>query len=120
MLDTGKILQGTWKAGVLETSLKNDNSAGYVAPKPDVPSVLRVKSALELYLDTIYSTMPKGTSNTVINKWVALGPYDISGLVANRSISLETYESYGQEKDVSGIYEGQTFANATIWSSLTS
>ena len=120
VLDTGKILQGTWKAGVLQASDQNDKAAGFVAAKLDVPSVLRVKSALELYLDSIYSAMPKDTSNNVINKWVALGPYDISGFIASRAVSLKPYENYGQEKDLSGFYEGQTFANATIWYNLTS
>lgn len=123
VLDTGKILQGTWKAGVLQATGENDKAAGYVAPKPEVPSVLRVKSPLELYLDSIYSAVPKGTSNTVLNKWVALGPYDISGLIASRSISLKAYENLGETKgegkDLSGAYEGQTFANATIWYNLT-
>lgn len=85
---------------MLQASGKNDKAAGYVAPKPDVPSVLRIRSPLELYLDNIYSAMPKGingaaTSNNVINKWVALGPYDISGLIASRTISLKPYENYG-------------------------
>lgn len=119
VLDSGKILQGTWKAGVLQVSDKNDKVAGYVAPKPDVPPVMRVKSPLELYLDNIYSAVPKGASSSVINKWVALGAYDISGLIASRTISLKPYENYGQEKDLSGVYEGQTFANATIWYNLT-
>ena len=104
---------------MLQATGENDKAAGYVAPKPDVPSVMRVKSPLELYLDNIYAAVPKGTSNTVLNKWVALGPYDISGLVASRSVSLKAYENLGQEKDLSGLYEGQTFANATIWYNLT-
>ena len=95
VLDTGKILQGTWKAGVLQASDGNDKAAGYVAPKPDIPSVLRVKSPLELSLDKIYSAMPQGTSASVVNKWVALGPYDISGLIAGRTVNLKPYEKYG-------------------------
>ena len=85
---------------MLQASGGNDKAAGYVAPKPDVPAVVRVKSPLELYLDNIYSAMPKGingaaSSNNVINKWVALGPYDISGLIASRSVSLKLYENHG-------------------------
>ena len=91
---TGRTLDGTWKAGVLQASNGNDKSAGYVAPKPDIPSVLRVRSALELSLDKIYSEMPKSTSDSVVNKWVALGPYDISGLIAGRTVSLTPYEGY--------------------------
>ena len=118
VLASGKILAGTWKAGVLQATGGNDKAAGYVAPKPDVPSVLRVKSPLELYLDSIYAAMPKASSSAV-NKWVALGPYDISGLIAGRTVSLTPYENYGQVKDLSGFYEGTTFANETIWYNYT-